>query len=122
MLYKRFSKNPLVRILGVWQEIEYGGQSIPVAGIAYYISPPRDFRDIVGDPIHSLAYIIFVLSCCGLFAKYWIQISGESPKDVAKKLKDEDMALKGHRDTSMVKMLEKYIPIAAACNKLFKKF
>lgn len=34
---------------------------------------------------------------------------------MAKKLKDEDMALKGHRDTSMVKMLEKYIPIAATC-------
>ena len=51
---------------------------------------------------------------CGLFAKYWIEISGESAKDVAKKLKDEDMSLKGIRDVSMVNMLNKYIPIAAA--------
>ena len=60
-------------------------------------------------------YIFFVLLSCGLFAKYWIEISGEGAKDVAKKLKDEDMILQGHRDTSMVKVLGKYIPIAAAC-------
>lgn len=51
---------------------------------------------------------------CGLFAKWWIQISGESHKDVAKKLKDQDMIMTGHRDTSMVSVLEKNIPIAAA--------
>jgi len=36
-------------------------------------------------------YIIFVLSACGLFARYWVEISGESSKDIAKKLKDQYM-------------------------------
>lgn len=58
---------------------------------------------------------MFVLVSCALFSKYWIEISGESPKDVARKLKDEDMVLQGHRDTSMVKTLTKHIPVAAAC-------
>ena len=58
--------------------------------------------------------MFFVLLSCGLFAKCWIEISGESAKDVAKKLKDEEMSLKGIRDESMVSRLNKYIPIAAA--------
>ena len=36
----------LVNLLGQWQELDYGGQSIPVGGLAYYISPPTTFSDI----------------------------------------------------------------------------
>merc|ERR1719191_2114718 len=38
LLYKRFSSNFLVRLLGRWQDVEGSGQSIPVGGIVYYIS------------------------------------------------------------------------------------
>jgi protein transport protein SEC61 subunit alpha len=114
MLYKRFKGNFIVRLLGQWQDVEYGGQSIPIAGLAYYISPPRDFREIMDDPLHAILYMAFVLASCGLFAKYWIEISGEGAKDVAKKLKDEDMILSGHRETSMISVLNRYIPTAAA--------
>jgi protein transport protein SEC61 subunit alpha len=50
-----------------------------------------------------------------LFARYWIEISSESAKDVARKLKAEDMIILGQRETSMVKTLNKYIPVAATC-------
>lgn len=115
MLYRRYKTNFIVRLLGQWQDVEYGAQSIPVAGLAYYMSPPRDMHDIISDPVHSVCYVVFVLASCALFSKYWIEISGESAKEVARKLKDEDMILQGHRDSSMVKTLGKYIPIAAAC-------
>lgn len=114
MLYKRFKGNFIVRLLGQWQDIEYGAQSIPVAGLAYYMSPPRDFNDIANDPIHAFLYTFFVLLSCGLFAKYWIEISGEGSKDVAKKIKDQGLFLVGYRDTSMYKKLNEYIPVAAA--------
>lgn len=65
--------------------------------------------------MHGVIYTLFVTTACALFSKYWILISGESASDVAKKLKDEEMMLIGHRDTSMVSTLQKYIPVAAAC-------
>jgi len=54
-------------------------------GLAYYLSPPRDLSDVFKDPIHLIAYMAFVLSVCGIFARYWVEISGESATDVAKK-------------------------------------
>ena len=71
-------------------------------GLAYYISPPRNFSDILIDPIHMVIYVVFILSSCAFFSKLWIEISGESARDVAKKLRDQDMQLVGHRDSSMV--------------------
>merc|ERR1711975_131507 len=46
LLYRRFKSNILVNLLGQWQDLDYGGQSIPVGGLAYYISPPNNFSDI----------------------------------------------------------------------------
>lgn len=41
--------------------------------------------EAVLNPGHMLVYTTFVLLACGLFARYWIEISGEGAKDVAKK-------------------------------------
>lgn len=114
LLYRRFKSNMLVNILGQWQELDVGGQSIPVGGIAYYISPPNSFLDVVSDPIHTFFYISFVLISCALFSKTWIEVSGSSAKDVAKQLRDQQMIMKGYRDSSLVQVLNRYIPTAAA--------
>jgi len=114
LLYRRFKTNMLVNILGQWQEVDYSGQSIPVGGIAYYISPPNSFTDIWDDPIHALFYVLFVVISCALFSKTWIDVSGSSARDVAKQLREQQMVMKGHRDSSLVTVLNRYIPTAAA--------
>jgi len=115
MLYNRYSGNVLVRLLGVWKEVrEQPGLSIPVSGLAYYISPPRHYLEMLADPLHTVFYILFILSSCALFAKTWIEVSGQSPKDIAKQLRDQGMVMKGHRDTSLIHELNRYIPAAAA--------
>jgi len=114
LLYRRFKTNMLVNILGQWQEVDYSGQSIPVGGIAYYISPPNSFSDIWDDPIHALFYVLFVVISCALFSKTWIDVSGSSARDVAKQLREQQMVMKGHRDSSLVGVLNRYIPTAAA--------
>jgi protein transport protein SEC61 subunit alpha len=114
LLYRRFKGNMLVNILGQWQEVDYSGQSIPVGGIAYYISPPNSFGDIWDDPIHALFYVLFVVISCALFSKTWIDVSGSSARDVAKQLREQQMVMKGHRDSSLVGVLNRYIPTAAA--------
>jgi len=90
------------------------GHSAPVGGLAYYISPPRDFVDIIRDPFHTLFYMIFVLGSCALFSKIWIDVSGSSARDVAKQLMEQDMIIEGMREESMVRYLNRYIPTAAA--------
>eukprot|EP00930_Biecheleria_cincta_P008511 TRINITY_DN10997_c1_g3_i2.p1 TRINITY_DN10997_c1_g3~~TRINITY_DN10997_c1_g3_i2.p1 ORF type:complete len:457 (+),score=79.97 TRINITY_DN10997_c1_g3_i2:71-1441(+) len=103
-----------VQHAGQWQETEFGGQSIPVGGFAYYISPPSSVSNIWEDPIHALVYVCFVLVSCALFSKFWIEVSGSSPRDVAKQLRDQSMIFKGHREDSLLKILDMYIPTAAA--------
>ena len=114
ILSKKFRGNFLVNLLGKWQEYDMAGHSAPVGGLAYYISPPRDFVDIVRDPFHTLFYIIFVLGSCALFSKIWIDVSGSSARDVAKQLMDQDMIIEGMREESMGRYLNRYIPTAAA--------
>uniref|UniRef100_A0A0G4FL78 Translocon Sec61/SecY plug domain-containing protein n=1 Tax=Chromera velia CCMP2878 TaxID=1169474 RepID=A0A0G4FL78_9ALVE len=114
LLYRRFKANILVNLLGQWQDIDMGGQSIPVGGLAYYISPPHSLSDLVEDPVHAFVYILFVLISCAVFSKTWIEVSGSSARDVAKQLRDQQMVMKGYRDTSIVQVLNRYIPTAAA--------
>lgn len=73
----------------------------------------------MSDPFHTLSYVFFVLASCGLFAKYWIEISGEGPKDVAKKLKDQGLFIVGFRETSIYKKLQSLIPVAALLGGVF---
>mmetsp|Transcript_100222 Transcript_100222/g.292260 ORF Transcript_100222/g.292260 Transcript_100222/m.292260 type:complete len:336 (+) Transcript_100222:2-1009(+) len=115
LLYKRFKSNMLVNLVGQWQEVEYSGQSIPVGGLAYYISPPHSFTDIWDDPIHALFYVAFVLISCALFSRTWIDVSGSSARDVAKQLRDQQLMMPGYRDTDLPRVLNRYIPTAAAC-------
>merc|ERR1711871_1934967 len=114
LLYKRFKSNMLVNLLGQWQEVDYSGQSIPVGGIVYYISPLHSFSDIWDDPIHAVFYIAFVITSCALFSKTWIDVSGSSARDVAQQLRDQQMMMPGFRDSDLPKQLNRYIPTAAS--------
>jgi len=112
LLYNRAPTNILVCLLGTWTKVE--GQAIPVGGIAYYISPPQSFAEIIYDPFHAVFYLIFILTSCALFSKTWIEVSGASPRDVARQLRDNQMVMKGHRDSALIHVLNRYIPTAAA--------
>jgi len=115
LLYNRAPTNVLVRLLGKWQDVEgSAGSSIPVGGIAYYISPPHSFAEIIYDPFHAVFYLVFILTSCALFSKTWIEVSGSSARDVAKQLREQQMMMKGQRDTALVSVLNRYIPVAAA--------
>jgi protein transport protein SEC61 subunit alpha len=112
ILFKRFRGFFLIGLLGQWKDME--GYSVPVGGLVYYLSPPRDFSEILADPLHFVLYVVFVLSSCAFFSRTWVDVSGSSARDVAKQLKDQQMVLEGHRYESMAKTLNRYIPNAAA--------
>ncbi|EGW09464.1 Protein transport protein Sec61 subunit alpha isoform 1, partial [Cricetulus griseus] len=116
MLSARFSGNLLVSLLGTWSDTSSGGpaRAYPVGGLCYYLSPPESFGSVLEDPVHAVVYIVFMLGSCAFFSKTWIEVSGSSAKDVAKQLKEQQMVMRGHRETSMVHELNRYIPTAAA--------
>ncbi|OJD38933.1 protein transport protein sec61 alpha subunit [Diplodia corticola] len=114
MLYSRFSDNLLVRLLGVWEPREGSAQLYAASGIAYYMSPPLNFTEALLDPIHTVVYITYMLIACAVFSKTWIEVSGSSPRDVAKQLKEQGLVMAGHREQSMYKELKRVIPTAAA--------
>jgi len=114
LFFRRFPTNPIINLLGVWKDNQYG-QSVPVGGLAYYVSPPGCLGDILEDPFHTLFYLIFVLASCALFSKTWIEVSGSSPQDVAKQLHNQQIDIVGHREGKpTLKHLNRYIPTAAA--------
>lgn len=85
-----------------------------MGGLAYYISPPRDFSDFLRDPIHGMFYTTFVMVSCAVLGRLWLEVSGMSSKDVVKNLVAQDMYVDGYRDGPMKDYFERYIPTAAA--------
>ncbi|KAI6217034.1 Sec-61 [Aphelenchoides fujianensis] len=114
MLASRFAGNFLVNLLGTWSDATGGYRSFPTGGLCYYLSPPETLGNVLEDPLHCILYILFMLSSCAFFAKTWVDVSGSSAKDVAKQLREQQMMMQGHRETSMIKELNRYIPTAAA--------
>ena len=114
LLYNVAPTNVLVRMLGMWQELDDSPGPIPVGGIAYLISPPSSFIEIMYDPFHAIFYLVFMLTACAIFSKTWIEISHQSARDVAKQFRSEQIIMKGHRESSAIRVLQRYIPTAAA--------
>ena len=73
------------------QPMDDSPQLHATSGIAYYMSPPYTFKEAILDTIHTLIYIDFMLSACAIFSKTWIEVSGSSPHDVAKQLKEQQI-------------------------------
>lgn len=72
MLYRKFKGNFIIGLLGTWQEAGDGGRgggSIPVSGLAYWISPPKDLLSFITEPLHSLIYTAFVMISCAFFSR-----------------------------------------------------
>jgi protein transport protein SEC61 subunit alpha len=86
---------------------------VPEGGLAYYITAPQNITEVFTDPIRFTLYLAFMLWICAFFSKTWIEVSGSSPRDVAKQLKEQHMVMRGHREESVYKELKKLIPAAA---------
>lgn len=114
ILFNRFPDNFIVRIIGVWEAKSGSAQLHAVSGLAYYMQPPMNISEALIDPFKTVIYVAFILTACAVFSKTWIEISGSSPRDVAKQLKDQGLVMAGHREQSMYKELKKIIPTAAA--------
>ncbi|KAG2204811.1 SecY subunit of pre protein translocase [Mucor mucedo] len=113
-LYTYFGNNILIRILGVWEPLAESNQLVATGGVVYYLSAPHSLSEAIFDPIHTIIYGAITVIICAYLSNVWVNVSGSSPRDVAKTLKDQQLAIAGFRDASMVKELKRVIPVAAA--------
>ena len=123
MLYKSQPNSPFIKLIGEWattststspESAAAAQYSVPVGGLAYYISPPATLSVLLHDPFHALFYLVFTLTACAVFGRTWIEVSGKSVRDVARQFRENQVVMKGHRDTATATILRRYIPIAAA--------
>lgn len=116
VLYGSMKSNFLVNLIGQWQAVSGtdARTQIPVGGLAYWISPPGSILHLFSDPFHVGFYICFVLIGCTMFGKTWIDVTNSGSREVAKNLKDYNLTMRGYRDTTVVAVLDRYIPTTAA--------
>ena len=115
VLYGSIKSNFLVNLVGQWQAVSDDPRaSVPVGGLAYWISPPASILDLFSDPFHVVFYIVLVLAGCTFFGKTWIDVTNSGSKEVAKNLKDYNLTMRGYRDSTVVAVLDRYIPTTAA--------
>ena len=118
MMYNKSPNSIWTRIVGLWTEAPPGSanasQWVPTSGLAYYVSPPTTLSAMFRDPFHAIFYLLFTLTACAIFGRMWTEVSGTSVRDVARKMRENQIVMKGHRDTATAKVLSRYIPIAAS--------
>ncbi len=83
---------------------------LPWGGIVY-----------VPEWIHIIVYTVVLLLLCVVFGKFWIEMTGQSPKNVADQLQDAGWQIPGfRRDPRIVEsILNKYIPTIAVLGSIF---
>merc|ERR1712000_136759 len=99
ILYNNFSNVFLIRLIGEWSQTG-GGRAIPTGGLVYYISPIQSFGDIIRDPVHVVCYIAFMLGSCAYFSSIWVEVSGQTAKDIAKRWEKENITIAKMRSGS----------------------
>jgi len=66
----------------------------------------------VPEWIHVIVYTVVLVLLCIVFGKFWVEMTGQSPKNVAEQLQDIGWQIPGfRRDPRIVEsILNKYIP------------
>ena len=114
VLSTSYPRNGLIKMMGSWQQSQANGQFIPTSGLAYLISPPISIAAVLADPFQCLFYISFVLSACSMLSQMYTEVSGTDPQHVVEQLREQGFSLRGHRETNLYKVVNKYIPTAAS--------
>jgi len=108
--YNRFNQDPLLNAIAQFKITN--GQPIVSGGLVYYLTPPRGFNAAMQDPLHAIIYIILFSFLCLLFAMAWVETSGMSAEEQAKRLIKSGIQVPGFRHSEIVLsgLLKKYIP------------
>jgi len=105
--------NPLTRKFGQWSD------GVPVSGLISYICPPPNLKSVLQDPFRVVFYAVYVITFCGIMSKTWIEVAGACSRDLAKSLRDQNIVVRGFRDTALTGIVDRYVPTSAMLSGMF---
>ncbi|MEM2027239.1 MAG: preprotein translocase subunit SecY [Candidatus Bathyarchaeia archaeon] len=115
ILWTNYRNNPTlypwIKLIG---DFEYTGEYLhPIGGLAYYVTSPRGFLDVLNDPVRYTVYAVLLIILCVIFSWVWLQVGGLDPRTVAKQLVDAGMQVPGFRrsEKPIEVILKRYIPV-----------
>jgi preprotein translocase subunit SecY/protein transport protein SEC61 subunit alpha len=84
----------------------------PAGGLVYYVTAPRSFLDVTGDPVRAFVYLGILVVFCVIFSLTWLEVGGLGPSTVANQLVDAGMQIPGYRRSgkAVESILKRYIP------------
>ena len=76
---------------------------------------------LVPEWVHMITYTVVLMLLCVVFGKFWIEMTGQSPKNLAEQLGSTGWQIPGfRRDPRIVEsVLNKYIPTVTVLGSLF---
>lgn len=121
LLYKFYPKNRIVKLFGIWEQKPRIGFA-PISGLCYYIFPPNSYTDIFSRPLFFVLYCTIMLYSSALLSYSLLDSQEDNAEVVFKRIKAQDMQLKGIRDANAVDKLNEYIPTAAFLSGFLTSF
>ena len=115
--------SPWIKLIGDF-EYSQAGNLQPIGGLAYYVTSPRGFMDVLGSPIRYLVYATMLILFCAVFSWVWLEVGGLDPKTVARQLVDSGMQVPGFRrsEKAIETILRRYIPTVTLLGGLIVGF
>ena len=119
VLYNRHSDSFLIKLLGTWAYKD--GEQIPISGIAYFLTPPKNLLSFIMQPLKSIVYVTIIFYCSGYSSSLMAEVSGKGPIDMARNLKNQGFFLDGLKDNNetIYQKLNKLIPTVAFLSGMF---
>ena len=115
-IWKLLGTSVITFFTGIWVEV-CNGQLRPTYGLAYVFAPSSVRLDIVAL-IPNIIYSSAVIYATVVISRSLGEVLGNSPKDIARQLKDQQLTIRGFRDSSLIQVLDRYVPPAASTGGL----
>lgn len=76
---------------------------------------------LIPEWIHFIIYLIVTIILCVIFGKFWVEMTGQSPKNMAEQLQDVGWQIPGfRRDPRTIEtILNNYLPIITVLGSIF---
>jgi len=127
--YNSGNSNFWLNLLGQFRSIPAstsGGtaQIIPSGGLVYYVTAPRKFLQIEGNPVQALGYLGILIVFCVVFSLTWLEVGGLGASTVAQQLVDSGMQIPGYRRSgkAIESILNRYIPVVTVIGGIIVGF
>jgi protein transport protein SEC61 subunit alpha len=126
--FNRANTNPWLNLLGTYTTYTPTGstqQQIQITGgLVKYVTSPRNFVNVMNDPITAIIYLMILMAFCVVFSLTWLEVGGLGASTVAKQLVDSGMEIPGYRRSgkAIESILQRYIPAVTVLGGLIVGF